>query len=489
MITGAILAGVAGMKVLVLEKEPIIGGRVVSFGGPHGTYSATEYRDLLAGCAGLRIVDSEPSLAQIVDGGLFEQHILDGGWHGVSAGDRCRYSTLARYFGKRIDVDPQVGLLYHRDGDWVEMRDVADRWPKESVRERTRVAAERALISNAEAAEFNHVGLRSYLELVTDDENVRDYYAVLAKFQMGVNDVERISAGDWIMCNNMTSASGRHLSLGGGMGDVRSGFKSAVDTFAEVIRESGGEIRTGARVDEVIIERHRAQGVVVEEAGRRSRVDARFVVSNLPMNRVFRIVPEETFPAELVERIKAIFPMPGLLGHVKLRQPIETRFPKGMFVLDGLEGPKLRGDATVYGFEQTSIIDPTRQQGADGCLLQTWVGMSAKDPDEIHDQAVVREVMDAKFAFMREQYPGFDDLVEWYIMVAAPAVYGVHPGPGLTGDRRPPVRHPLVRNLFFTGDTVTQTDVGTNGAAHGAVLCASAVADRDFRVLLPPAMR
>ena len=35
-----------GLKVLVLEKESAIGGRVISFGGPHGIYSEEEYRRL-----------------------------------------------------------------------------------------------------------------------------------------------------------------------------------------------------------------------------------------------------------------------------------------------------------------------------------------------------------------------------------------------------------------------------------------------------------
>ena len=63
------------------------------------------------------------------------------------------------------------------------------------------------------------------------------------------------------------------------------------------------------------------------------------------------------------------------------------------------------------------------------------------------------------------------------------------PAPGIGGDRRPPVQHPLVANLFFTGDTVTQTDVGTNGAAHGAILCANAVTGRDFLPLPPDYLR
>lgn len=57
------------------------------------------------------------------------------------------------------------------------------------------------------------------------------------------------------------------------------------------------------------------------------------------------------------------------------------------------------------------------------------------------------------------------------------------------GDLRVRVKHPLIKNLYFTGDTVTQWDVGSSGAAHRAVICASAIADRNHLKMLPPYMR
>ena len=71
LITGAILAKIDGMKVLILEKESTIGGRIISFGGPHGDYSADEYRRLLRGAAWSWVAKSEPKLSEIIDKGLF----------------------------------------------------------------------------------------------------------------------------------------------------------------------------------------------------------------------------------------------------------------------------------------------------------------------------------------------------------------------------------------------------------------------------------
>src|SRR5207253_6746474 len=190
---------------------------------------------------------------------------IDSGWHGVSAGSRNRFSVLAKALGKSLPTANQVGLLSLEDGGgFVELSEVVRRWPAESIREKNRVAAERLRISTAETAAYDHVDIRSYLESVTPDKLVQDYYCRLGRFQMCVNDERDASAGEWMRCNNMTSATGADLTNGGGMGDVSGGFKNICIAFAEIITEHGGEIVTDAKVTRVLIEGYRATGVEVE---------------------------------------------------------------------------------------------------------------------------------------------------------------------------------------------------------------------------------
>lgn len=385
LITGAILAKENRMKVLVLEKASEIGGRVISFGGPHGNYSAEEYRRLMRGAAGVWIVRTEPKLEKIVDSGLFRDHIIDVGWHGMSSADRCRFALTAKALGKELDVSPMVGFLYWRDGKWFQLNEYTKAWPKDSIKERSRIARERLTLSSEEASFYDHVDVKSYLESVTEDQNVRDYYATLAAIQFATNDITRISAGEWIKTNNMTSATGRHLVYGGGMGEVTGGFKMVTKVFAEIIRESGGEVRTNARVKEVEIKGYRAKGVVVEQSGKTTRIESSVVVSNLPMDKVFEVIPEHYFPKELRERIENIFPTAGISGNIKLKKLLETEFPKAIYALDRLPGIELRGPAN-FTLEQVSVIDPSRIINGKGNLMQVYVPLSARDPDEVHNK-------------------------------------------------------------------------------------------------------
>src|ERR1700694_2516986 len=187
LITGALLAKFDRRRVLVLEKEAQIGGRVMSYGGPHGSFSEKDFRKLLQGASGVHIVRTEPSLGEIIEErGLFENYIIDSGWHGVSAGSRNRFSVLAKALGKSIPTANQVGLLVLEDEEvFVELSEAVKRWPGESIRENTRVAAERLRISPAESAAYDHVDIRSYLESITPDKLVQDYYWRLGRLQVG----------------------------------------------------------------------------------------------------------------------------------------------------------------------------------------------------------------------------------------------------------------------------------------------------------------
>lgn len=493
LVTAALLAREDRRRVLVLEKENRIGGRVMSFGGPFGSPSAEEYAGTLRGAAGVRIVHTEPSLQEIVDDHkIFEKLVLDPGWHLVTAAHRNRYSLLAEALGRSIPVIGQKGLYIDRDGAFVELARMTEDWPEESRREHRRVAKERMLISMEESARYDHIDLVDYLESVTEDQRVRDYYGWLGRFLLALNDARDCSAGEFIRTNNMPIAAGLHLSRGGGSGEVRGGFGVIADTFADILRESGGEIRTGAQVEQVLIEKGRCTGVRVLDrtTGEVSTVTAPTVVVNVPIDAVGSILPMESFPAELRDRIGRIHAATGITGFIGVDRLLEPDAPAGVFVVDPLPGaPEIKGGGAVIGFEQTTALDPSRRLDPSAeHYVQTWI-VVATDPDEAHDDDLVRRLVDAQLAWFRERYPEFDDAYRWSIFGVADRIYGVSPEPGLIGDRRAPVQHPLVGGLFFTGDTVAQTDLGTNGAVHGAILCANAVSGRDFLPLLPDYLR
>ncbi|MEO8298127.1 MAG: FAD-dependent oxidoreductase [Burkholderiales bacterium] len=493
LVAGALLAKYEHRKVLVLEKQRAIGGRCLSFGGPHGRYTADEYRAALKGAAALRLVHCEPSLETIVDEyKLFDNFIIDPGWHLVTGAHMNRYSLLAEAMGKRIDVLPQRGLYIDIGvGEFGELSQMTKDWPEASKREHKRVARERMQITMEESKAYDHIDLVEYLESVTPDQRVRDYYSWLGRFLLALNDARACSAGEFIRTNNMPVAAGLHLSRGGGSGEVVGGFKRIADTFAEIIQENGGTVLTNAPVHEIVLDGNVATGVKVTDptTGRTETLEAETVICNIPLDAIGKVLPMASFPAELRERIGKIHSATGVTGFICVDRLPEPDKPEGVFVVDPLPGaPVIKGGGAVVGFEQTTALDTSRRLGKDH-YIQTWIVVSTSDPDEAHDEPLIQKLVQAQLAWFRNKYPGFAASYKWSIFGVADRIYGISPEPGMIGDRRPPVKHPLVKNLYFTGDTVAQTDVGTSGAVHGAMLCAGEVAGHDFMQLLPDFLR
>ena len=486
LVTGAILAAKEGMKVIVLEKAPAIGGRIVSFGKQHGSdYSASEVREILGACLLSTIVKSEPDFGQIIGKGVLKDFIIDGGWHGTAAGDRSRFAWIARALGKRISFCNGTGFAYFKDGRWLQLPEVTKDWPPESVRERSRVAYERQLLTPEQASKYDHVDLASYLESVTDDKLVQDYYLDMARWMLGFNTPSRISAGEWINTNNGVTAAGRHLIGGGGIGEVTGGFKTAADVFASLIQENGGNVQTHSPVTEVIIKNWKAQGVVVQGKRGNEEIKASNVVCNPPPYHLAGIIPDNYFVGDLMQRTKDMYAVGGVVGNICLSAPLETDYPAGQFVasvIPGAENMDIPGGPPAFGMEQTSVVDPSR--APDGKYLIQISDIA--DPEAFRDPDHLQQQADAMIRFLRNHYPQFDDILEWYYIQVCPIGYALAPTPGICGDRRFPIRHPLIPNLFFTGDCVQQWDTGTSGTTHGAVLCASAVSGRhDYLNLLP----
>ena len=493
--TGALLSKLEGLRVLVLERNPDIGGKIMSYGRLHDPdLTEDDYRRSLAACGHSKIVHSEPDFPTIVEKhGLFRDYIVDTGWHQMSVGPRNRFAQLAQAMGKKIPISPTVGFLYYQEGRFQQLSEIAASWPRESQEERKRVARHTSLISQEDSHAYDHVDYQSFLESITTDRNVIDYYSLMGCYSAGLNDARTVSAGEIIRVNNMNNMAGTHFQKGDGGGVVTGGFKIVANTFAEIITESGGEIRTNAPVREIIVEGNTAVGVRVRPpGGEEEEIRAPIVVNNIPPRHMGNVLDHKYWPLDFRQRIENQFPLAGLLGFIGLSEPIETGDGRaGDFSIRQLPGTEhldVIGEGSIFSFEQTSEADPSRApQGK--CLMNTWISLYPKNPfgpAEINNDELIQTLIEKIYAFFRAQYPRWDDVYEWGYFTQARDMYGLSISPGQLGDRRLPIKHPTVNQLFHTGDCVAQWGIATDGVGLGAAMTASAVTGKDYTQLLAP---
>ena len=77
VITGAILAKREGYRVLLLEKEKYLGGKIFSF--EHSEFEPKEFKHLLYATARSTVIRSDPPIDEILKAKTFKDYIFEGG--------------------------------------------------------------------------------------------------------------------------------------------------------------------------------------------------------------------------------------------------------------------------------------------------------------------------------------------------------------------------------------------------------------------------
>ncbi len=487
LMTAAILAKKEGLRVLVLEKEKYLGGKIFSF--EHSEFELEEFNHLLYSLSRCVVIRSDPPLEELLSQKVFKDFIFEGGWHGFIASDRSRMSFILKALDHDLKMLPNRGFRWWSNNDWHELRDLMRDWTPAEILEGREVSRQMNLMSLEEAHAFDHVDMHSYMRSRARSPRVQQFHEVLAAWESGINDPALVSVGEHIKAINLVHCSGRDFQSGGA-GEPEGGFNALTRAFAEIVEQAGGVIRTAAPVKEIIIEDFKARGVRVASANGMEEILAPVVICNVPMQRVYPLVPKEYWPLEFSDRIEHIWPLSGILGWVCTKPPLDPEFA-GVYVNPVLPGCSasdgFRGDV-LFSFEDAGVIDPLRVPQGHG-LLAVWAGLLPCNPDEIHNQALVDRTVEGMFSFLRVLIPDFEQKVQWYFLTMADEMYSLSVSPGLIGDRRLPVTHPTISNLYFTGDTVSQWSFGISGTAGGAINCASAVTGKDQSVMLPSYMR
>ena len=487
LITGAILAKREGMRVLLLEKEKYLGGKTYSF--EHSEFEPEEFKHLLYALTRNVVIRSDPPIDELLSKKAFRDFVFEGGWHSFIASDRSRMSFVLKALGQDLKIVPNRGFRWWADNKWVELRDLMRNWTKAEIQEGREISRQMNLMSLGEASAFDHVDMQSYMRSRATSPNVRQFHEILAAWEAGLNDPALISTGEHIKAINLVHCSGRDFQFGGG-GGPEGGFNNLTRAFAAVIEENGGIIQTDCPVEQVIIEQYKAIGVKASTGRKGQEYLAPVVICNVPMQRVYPLVPKEYWPGEFAERISRIWPLSGILGWVCTKPPMDPGFG-GIYVVPVLPGchasDGYRGDA-LFTVEDDGVIDPMKVPKGHG-LMAVWVGLLPRDPDEIHNKVLVDRTVEAMLSFLKTLIPNFNTQVQWYFLTLCDELYSISVSPGLIGDRRLPVTHPTVKNLYFTGDSITQWSFGMSGATGGAIHCASAVSGKDQSVILPSYMR
>ena len=232
------------------------------------------------------------------------------------------------------------------------------------------------------------------------------------------------------------------------------GARQVIQKLAQSIEEHGGEVRTGCKVDRILIEEGRVAGVWA--GGETHRAQA--VVYTPPVQELFRLLPDQALPRSFWEYAANLEPTAGLVYDFGLNVPVSEL--RGSVI--NLDGPLMMGAFP-------SNADPTLAPA--GCQLATFLIIVPSD--QAHSKVDMERAATRLRRWINTLYPDLFSHVEWERRLVVPVVDGVHLRVGQSWRERHPVASPHVQGLFFVGDTV-----GVPGCSGDIAFTAALEAER-----------
>ncbi len=299
----------AGLRVKVVERRKVVGGAAVTeefhpgFRNSVAAYTVSLLNPKVI--ADLRLAD-----------------------HGLKIVERCAQNFLPASDGSYLLTGegrtlPSLARLSARDAEAItgfsrELENIADvlrqlvlRAPPNLVEGFGPRAIHETISALSTANTLRHLSLaqkRDLLDLFTrsagemlDERFEHDLVKALFGFDAIVgNYASPYAAGSaYVMLHH---AFGEVNGKKGVWGHAIGGMGAIAQALARAARAHGAEIEVNAGVREVVVEKERAVGVILDDG---ESVRARYVASNLNPKLLYtRLIPSDTLPAEFLARIR-----------------------------------------------------------------------------------------------------------------------------------------------------------------------------------------
>jgi phytoene dehydrogenase-like protein/NAD-dependent dihydropyrimidine dehydrogenase PreA subunit len=412
--SGALLTD-RGYKVLVLERNPSVGGR----------FSSLRHKNLMLPTGG--------SLIGL--GGPLEQ--------------------VCEQVGAPFDVVPfDVSAYWVKGKGWVNpgagsgqlRRALVDISGEPDAVQDVMAGMKETLISG----DYPSSSLLEWLGAISDNKDIDQIFRGIIAAAFGPEDVP---AADFFQLIAATS--------GKGMGLSRRGLIHLMGGLAKSIRDRGGEVWTRAKVEAITLDGNTSTGVQVSHRGQPCSVTARTVISNAGPHQTTRLLGGEalgaSYTAQLNERVQ---PVTSISIHLISDRDLLGNIPGAVYTVIGGRRICMIFDATY----NTEWAPP-------GTHITEIYPLTVESPDDLVDW---QEQVDEALLDMDEMTPGWRTGTHVQALCMGTEFPGLHAWPGSGTDIETPIA-----NLLLVGDGVESGGfAGGAAAAASAQRAADAAHER-----------
>lgn len=441
---GAIMAKEGGLKVLVVDRFPQAGGRLISYEG------------------------------KPLDGWR-----VDVGLHLIELGEKSSASDLNRRVGKEIAWGPFSQSVDIWDGK--RFINVAELVPlsdddKKAFRD---LLQDIAGLSDAEIEAWDNRSLAEWLSENVPSPQVKELFTDLGMIMTTIPEAIDMAAGEVLYIARDNLRKTRQVLQASYPLD---GMEGVTRGLVDAIEENGGELRLGVEVQEIVIKDGAVKGIRIPTGSHLYQpeyrmfetevVAAKRVVCALPIYQLDNIIdfnPETSpMPRWWLKRITDIrTEVTGLIGYmIGLDEPVVE--PGKRCFLTALK--TRHAGFPFQAFPATSFSPKVAPEGKQ--VLHTDV---VCEHEEASDKFKRQKILNLLWRDLQEMFPGIDEKTAWRIPYYVDGCDGLARKPGLVGNFKPGLKAPGIEGLYFAGDTYIGRGLAVNGAALSAMTCADLI--------------
>ena len=233
------------------------------------------------------------------------------------------------------------------------------------------------------------------------------------------------------------------------------GYDRISQVMGDFIQESGSTVNVNTSIKKVLVKDSAVTGVLLSDD---KVIESNCVIISYPAyHAINQLFDQGVFDEEFIQHINRLNKTTSVVEvHFALSKQIDTRqvvFPVG-------------DNYTSKGIFFISNITPSVSPKGEHLII---VGTPVK-PDETDNRERINEIVLNMKKELSMIYPDFNDSLLWERPMAWKLVESVVKEPGLVWKNKMPHSVPHVRGLFFVGDSTISYGIGTDSAAHSAIL-------------------
>ena len=233
------------------------------------------------------------------------------------------------------------------------------------------------------------------------------------------------------------------------------GYDRISEVMGNYIQENSSSVNLGVTVKKILVEDAKVTGILLSDG---NTIESDCVIISYPAyHAINQLFDEGIFDDDFVKHTNRLNKTTSVVEvHFALSKQLDTKqvvFPVGE-------------NYTSKGIFFISNITPSVSPKGEHLII---VGTPVK-PEETDDTQRIKEIVSKMKEELAAIYPDFNNALLWERPMAWKLVEAVVKEPGLVWKNKMPHSVPHVKGLFFVGDSTISYGIGTDSAAHSAIL-------------------